>query len=41
MKSANKKIEKMRRNPKDWRIEQLEVVAKSYGIRIRNQEVVM
>lgn len=25
----------MRRNPRDWRIEQLEIIAKQYGINIR------
>jgi len=28
-------IEKMRRSPKDWRINSLEVVAKSMGMKIR------
>lgn len=32
---GRKKLQKMRRNPNDWRIEQLEQLAKAYGIRIR------
>ena len=35
MKSAEKKLEKMRRNPNDWRIEQLEQLASVYGIKVR------
>lgn len=32
----NKKlIERMRRNPRDWRIDELETIAKYYGINIR------
>ncbi len=35
MGNAVKIIKKMRTNPKDWRIEQLEVVARHYGITVR------
>jgi len=35
MANAKKLLEKMRLNPRDWRIEQLEVVAKRYGINVR------
>jgi predicted RNA binding protein YcfA (HicA-like mRNA interferase family) len=30
-----KLLEKMRNNPRDWRIEQLETIAKRYGINVR------
>jgi hypothetical protein len=32
---ASKTLEQMRANPRDWRIEQLETVAKAYGVNIR------
>lgn len=35
MKTKHKLIEKMRNNPLDWRIEQLETIAKHYNINIR------
>ena len=35
MGKSEKHIEKMRTNPKDWRIEQLETVARKYGINVR------
>lgn len=35
MRIAKKQLEKMRRNPRDWRIEQLETMAKHYGINVR------
>ncbi len=35
MTSANKLLERMRKNPRDWRIEQLETIAKHHGIQIR------
>ena len=35
MSKTEKTIEKMRRNPKDWRIESLETVAKKLSIRVR------
>ncbi len=35
MANVNKILEKMRRNPLDWPIEQLESIAKQYGINIR------
>ena len=35
MTNAKKFLEKMRNNPRDWRIEQLETVAKYYGTNIR------
>lgn len=35
MTSASKLLEKMRHHPQDWRIEQLENVAKEYKINIR------
>lgn len=35
MPSIKKQLEKMRRNPRDWRIEQLETIAKQYGVNIR------
>ena len=36
-----KQLEKMRHNPRDWRIEQLATIARHYGINIANLEVVM
>jgi hypothetical protein len=35
MTTISKLLEKMRRNPHDWRIEQLEIIARHYGITIR------
>ena len=35
MTSANKLLERMRQNPRDWRIEQLETIANHHGIQIR------
>ncbi len=35
MRNASKIIKKMNENPRDWRIEQLETVAKHYGINVR------
>jgi len=35
MKGINKKLEKMRTNPRDWRIDQLETIAEHYGIKVR------
>lgn len=35
MANAKKLLEKMRLNPRDWRIEQLEVVARHYNIDVR------
>lgn len=35
MANAKKLLEKMRLNPRDWRIEQLEVIARRYGINVR------
>jgi predicted RNA binding protein YcfA (HicA-like mRNA interferase family) len=35
MKTSNKLLEKMRKNPRDWRIEQIETIAQNYGIHIR------
>lgn len=32
---AEKTLEKIRRNPRDWRIEALEAIAKRYGINVR------
>lgn len=32
MSTAEKLLEKMRNNPKDWRIEQLKTVARAYNI---------
>lgn len=32
---AEKTLTKMRRNPRDWRIEQLEAVARAHGTNIR------
>lgn len=33
---AEKKLEKMRRNPQGWRIEDLEGTARRFGVHIRN-----
>lgn len=35
MPKTHKLLEKMRRNPQDWRIDELETVAKYYGINVR------
>jgi len=35
MAKSDKKLEKMRNNPKDWQISDLEVIAAQYGISIR------
>ena len=35
MSVVHKLLEKMRQNPRDWRIEQLETLAKHYGVKIR------
>ena len=35
MANSKKLLDKMRNNPRDWRIDQLEVVAKNYGINVR------
>ena len=35
MSKAEKLLAKMRVNPRDWRIEELEAVAKRYGIEVR------
>jgi hypothetical protein len=35
MTSIRKNIEKMRNNPRDWRIDQLEAIASHYGIGVR------
>ena len=35
MKDAHKLLQKMRNNPLDWRIENLETIARYYGINIR------
>jgi hypothetical protein len=35
MTGINKKLEKMRTNPREWRIEQLETIALHYGINVR------
>jgi hypothetical protein len=32
---ASKTLEQMRANPRDWRIEQLETVAKAFAVNIR------
>jgi hypothetical protein len=36
MARAEKTLDKMRGNPRDWRIEQLETVAATFGVRCRN-----
>jgi len=33
--NAKKLLDKMRSNPRDWRIEQLETIAKNYRINVR------
>ncbi len=35
MTKAEKTLDKMRRNPRDWRIDDLEVVAGRYGLAVR------
>ncbi|HET7313933.1 type II toxin-antitoxin system HicA family toxin [Salinisphaera sp.] len=35
MSKADKILEKMRRNPKDWRMESLETVAQRHGVDVR------
>ncbi len=35
MSTSYKLLQKMRNNPRDWRIEQLEVIARHYGITVR------
>jgi hypothetical protein len=35
MTQADKILERMRNNPRDWRIESLEAVAKRFGIAVR------
>ena len=35
MTSEEKILQKMRNNPRDWRIEELETLAKTYGITVR------
>lgn len=35
MAKSEKIINKMKANPKDWRIDQLETVAKHYGVKVR------
>jgi predicted RNA binding protein YcfA (HicA-like mRNA interferase family) len=35
MSKLEKLVEKMRANPRDWRIESLETIAKRYGIEVR------
>jgi predicted RNA binding protein YcfA (HicA-like mRNA interferase family) len=37
MSKAERILEKMRRNPRDWRIESLEVVARRFGIVVRRR----
>lgn len=37
MSTAEKLLEKMRNNPRDWRIEQLKTVAKAYRIEWRQR----
>lgn len=37
MTKADKVLQKMRNNPRDWRIEALETVAARYGIMVRKQ----
>jgi hypothetical protein len=36
MSTADKTLERMRSNPRDWRIDDLLSVAKRYGIEVRN-----
>ena len=35
MTTGEKTLERMRRNPRDWRIEQLEAVAARHGLKVR------
>jgi predicted RNA binding protein YcfA (HicA-like mRNA interferase family) len=35
MSKADKLLEKMRRNPRDWRMESLEATARRYGVDVR------
>ena len=35
MTKPRKLLEKMRHNPRNWRIEELETIAKHYGINVR------
>ncbi len=35
MTTSQKLLDKMRNNPRDWRIEQLEMLAKHYGVNVR------
>ena len=35
MTTTKKLLEKMRQNPRDWRIDQLETLARHYGINVR------
>lgn len=35
MSKSDKTLQKMQNNPRDWRIEQLEAIAKRYEIRVR------
>lgn len=35
MGKSDKLLERMRRNPRDWRIEELEVIAQRYGMTVR------
>lgn len=35
MTKTRKLLEKMRHNPRDWRIEELETIARRYGINVR------
>lgn len=35
MTKTRKLVEKMRHNPRDWRIEELETIARRYGINVR------
>ena len=35
MARTSKTLERMRANPRDWRIEQLETVAKAFGVNVR------
>ena len=35
MNKSDKTLEKMRHNPKDWRIQEIETVAEKYGISVR------
>lgn len=35
MSKAEKLLERMRANPRDWRMESLETIAKRYGIEVR------